>query len=258
LKGFAGKVAIVTGASTGIGAETARLLAAQGAKLVCASRSPDTLEQLVSEIEAEGGEAIAVPTDVAVEADVIRMVEAATSAFGRLDYAVNNAGYSPPGSIVDMTMEEFDKTSETNFRGVFQCMKYEIPEMLKVGGGAIVNVASGSAHRGTPGLAAYGASKHAILGLSKSAALEYAPQQVRVNVVSPGAVRTVMFNKYMDTPERLQHVAAVTPLGRIGEPADVAHAIIFLLSDESAWTTGAVLNVDGGMTAGFAARKVDG
>lgn len=253
---FSGKVAIVTGASTGIGAATAKMLSNRGASVICASRTLATLNELVSEINRLGGAATAIKADVGIETDVQQMVDAAIDIYGRLDYAVNNAGYSPPVRIVDMTMEEFDKTSETNFRGAFQCLKYQIPRMIESGGGSVVNIASASAHRGTPGLAAYGATKHALLGLTKSAALEYAVQNVRVNLVSPGAIFSDMFNRWVDTPELLDQVVSTIAMGRVGEPDEVANAITFLLSDKAAYITGAVLNVDGGLSAGFAARKV--
>ena len=190
--GFDGKVVIVTGASTGIGEATAKLLAQRGARVVCAARSANTLNKTVDEIKSAGGQAIAVQADIAKENDIKRMVAKAVETYGRLDLAFNNAGYSPHAKIVNMEADDFDQTSNINFRGVFLSMKHEIPEMLKVGGGAIVNTASGAGHRGTPGISAYGATKWAVVGLSKSAALEYAEQNIRVNVMSPGPVWSVI------------------------------------------------------------------
>jgi NAD(P)-dependent dehydrogenase (short-subunit alcohol dehydrogenase family) len=235
-----GKVAIITGASRGIGAAAARSFAADGARVVLAARSREALQALAGEL----GDAIAVETDVADEQSVRGLVETAVKKFGRLDVAFNNAadhhGLTP---LADISLEDFDHTIAVSLRGVFLCMKYEIPAMLAAGGGAIVNMSStAGVAAGNAGLSSYVAAKHGVIGLTKAAALDYAEKGIRVNALMPGPILT--------RPEmEAANVGQWIPMKRIGRPEEVAAAAAWLCSDESAFITGTSLAIDGGKLA---------
>lgn len=241
-----GKVAVVTGASSGIGAATARSLAAQGAAVVLAARRADKLEELAAEITASGGLAVAQPTDTTSAADVARMVDRAVAEFGHLDWAVNNAGASGRGALLDISMDFFDHVLDVNLRGVLLAMRAEIPAMLDNGAGAIVNVASVGGLVGVPGLAAYTASKHAVIGLTKSAGLEFATRNIRINAIAPGGTATEMFQS--GTQQQRDFLAALAPMKRVSDPAEIAAGIVYLLADAT-FSTGITLSADGGQSA---------
>jgi NAD(P)-dependent dehydrogenase (short-subunit alcohol dehydrogenase family) len=248
---FADKVAIVTGASRGIGATAAIGLARLGAKVVCAARDADQLDELVTTITAAGGAAIPVVTDVRDEASVAHMVERAVQEYGQLDLAFNNAGMSLLGEIIDADVDDFDTTMNTNLRGTFLCLKHELRAMIAgERRGAIVNCASSTGHYGRPGGAIYAASKWGVIGLSKSAALEYCDRGIRVNVVSPGLTLTPGATTEYSSDQLEGRAQQAIPIGRLSRPEDQAGAAIWLLSDAAAYMTGAVLNVDGGLTTG--------
>jgi NAD(P)-dependent dehydrogenase (short-subunit alcohol dehydrogenase family) len=242
---LAGKVAIITGASRGIGAAAARAFAAAGAAVVLAARDESALTLVAEEITAGGGRALVVPTDVGDPGAVERLVGKTTEAFGRLDGAFNNAGAGHmPKPLADVAVDDFDSVVRTHLRGVFLCMKYEIPAMLASGGGAIVNMSSGAGLRGVRGIGAYVASKHGIIGLTKSAALDYATQGIRVNAVAPGPIASKRLTRLSD--EQLSPVARAVPMQRVGRPEEVAAAAIWLCSDQASFITGATIPIDGG------------
>jgi NAD(P)-dependent dehydrogenase (short-subunit alcohol dehydrogenase family) len=246
---LAGKVAVITGASRGIGAAAARSFAAAGAAVVLAARDAQSLAALAHEITEAGGRALAVPTDVTDPAAVEHLVGQATAAFGRLDVAFNNAGEGhQPTPLADLSIEAFDLAVRVNPRGVFLAMKYEIPAMLAGGGGAIVNMSSTAGLNGVRGLSGYVAAKHAVIGLTRSAALEYAPRQIRVNAVAPGPIETERIARLSDDA-RAPIIHAV-PLGRIGRAEEVAALTVWLCSDQAAFLTGATIPIDGGRLAG--------
>jgi NAD(P)-dependent dehydrogenase (short-subunit alcohol dehydrogenase family) len=243
-----GKVAIVTGASRGIGAATAQVLAEAGAAVVLAARDERGIETVAGRIIASGGDAYAVATDVADERSVERLIERTLAAAGRIDVAFNNAGDGHlPAPLAEIPVDEFDRTIAVNLRGVFLSMKYEIEAMLAGGGGAIVNMSSTAGLRGVKGIASYSAAKHAILGLTKSAALDYAAQNIRVNAVAPGPILTHRLEQ-LDEEKRRQ-VGSYLPIGRIGEPEEVGHTVAWLLSDRASFITGVTVPVDGGKLA---------
>jgi NAD(P)-dependent dehydrogenase (short-subunit alcohol dehydrogenase family) len=252
-----GKVAIVTGASRGIGAATARVLAAAGASVALAARDAEGLERLADEIAAAGGRALAVRTDIGEPAAVEELVGRTVDEFGALDIAFNNAagGGHPPTPLTDVAVEDFDSALAINLRGTFLCMKYEIAAMLDSGGGAIVNMASTAGLEAVGGLAAYVSSKHGIVGLTKVAALEYAARGVRVNVVAPGPIRTEQLVRAGEAAQ--QGAAQAVPMRRVGEPDEVASTVAWLCGDGASFITGAVVPIDGGKMAGMApfARK---
>jgi NAD(P)-dependent dehydrogenase (short-subunit alcohol dehydrogenase family) len=251
------KVAIVTGASRGIGAATARALAAAGASVALAARDVDALDRLADEIAAAGGRALAVRTDVAEPAAVEELVARTVAEFGGLDIAFNNAagGGHPPTPLTDVAVEDFDSALAINLRGTFLCMKYEIPAMLDGGGGAIVNMSSTAGLEAVGGLAAYVSSKHGIVGLTKVAALEYAARGIRVNVVAPGPILTEQLVRAGEAAQ--QGAAQAVPMRRVGKPDEVASTVAWLSSDAASFITGAVIRIDGGKMAGMApfARK---
>ena len=240
-----GKVLLVTGAGAGLGRVAARLYAGQGARVAVAARSRETLDTLVAEIAAAGGTAFAVCADVTDEAQVAAMVAAVVDRFGRLDCALNNAGGIPLEALTaDSATDEWHRIIALNLTGTYFCLKHEIGAMLATGGGSIVNVASGAAHKGVPGMAAYSASKHGVIGLTRTAAAEYAGAGVRVNAVNPGIINTEAYARHgIDYNALLP-----TPMGRIAEPEEVAHAAAWFLSDQAPYVTGQSLDIDGGRT----------
>ena len=246
---FEGRVALVAGASRGIGAATAEAFAAAGAAVVLGARDMAALESVVKRIEANGGQALAVRSDVADADSARELADAAVTTFGRLDAAFNNATAGPlPAPLADIDPAEFDLGIATNVRGTFLGMKFQIPAMLASGGGAIVNMASIAALNATANLAAYVAGKAGIIGLTKVAALDYADQGIRVNVVAPGTILTHHLEAAGAEAQRLAALAA--PMRRIGSAAEVARVVLWLSSPESSYVTGTVIPVDGGQSAG--------
>jgi NAD(P)-dependent dehydrogenase (short-subunit alcohol dehydrogenase family) len=246
---FEGRVALVVGASRGIGAATAAAFAAAGAAVVLGARDTGALESVASGIRDRGGRALAVQTDVRDAGSMRRAVDRAVSAYGRLDAAFNNASAGPlPAPLAEIDPGEFDLGIATNVRGTFLGMKFQIPVMLASGGGAIVNMASIAGLNGTANLAAYVAGKAGIIGLTKVAALDYADQGIRVNVVAPGPILT--YHLEAAGPQAQQGAAMSTPMRRVGTPAEVAQAVLWLCSDRSSFLTGTVIPVDGGQAAG--------
>jgi NAD(P)-dependent dehydrogenase (short-subunit alcohol dehydrogenase family) len=246
------QVAIITGASRGIGAATARHLAQEGASVVLAARDESALKQVAEGITAVGGKALVVPTDVTDPASVEALVKQTVEHFGRLDIGFNNAagGGNRPTPLADISVENFDSAIQVNLRGIFLAMKYQIPAMLANGGGAIVNMASTAGLQGVLGIAGYVASKHGIIGLTKTAALDYAQQNIRVNVVAPGPILT---ERLQGLPEAArQPVIQAVPIRRIGLPEEVASVVAWLCSAEAAFITGSVIPIDGGRLAGYA------
>lgn len=246
---FAGKVAFVTGGNSGIGRETSIAFAREGAKVVVAARRSDEGNQTVELIRAAGGEALFVATDVTHAESVKAAVRACIEKFGRLDVAFNNAGITGSVSdlIVDYDEETFDRTVGVNLKGTWLCMKYEIPEMLRSGGGSIVNCSSTAGLRGGARASGYYASKHAIVGLTKSVALEYAAQDVRVNAICPGMVGTEMVvREFSRAPDKFALLKSKIPMARIGTVEEIAAAVLWLCADESSYVTGAALSADGG------------
>src|SRR5882724_2157076 len=241
-----GKVGIVTGGGTGIGKATALAMAKSGAALAIGNRDATKGEAVVQLIKSAGGRAVFQKTDVSNPADARSLVERAVKEFGRLDLAFNNAGMD--GQQVALHEQDVDKVGalfDVNIKGVFYCMKYEIEQMLKTGGGAIVNTSSIFGLNGYPGWSLYVASKHAVTGMTKAAALDYAKKNIRVNAVGPGPVETPLLAK--GTGGDPHSYAAFVPMGRIGQPDEIADAVVWLLSDEARYVTGHTLPVDGGV-----------
>lgn len=249
-KSFEQKVVLVTGGAFGIGRATAIAFAKQGAKVVIA----DWIEEktALQQIKEDGGTAIFVKCDVSKSGDVAELTNQIIKTFGRLDYAVNNAGIEGTNAVThECTEENFDKTIGVNLKGVWLCMQREIPLMLKQGKGAIVNVASVAGLIGFPGLPAYVASKHAVIGLTKTAALENAKQNIRINAVCPGAIKTAMIDRITGKDKTVEkQFEDLEPVGRMGRPEEVADAIIWLCSDAASFVTGNAMTVDGGWVAG--------
>ncbi|MFL5762185.1 MAG: SDR family oxidoreductase [Thermomicrobiales bacterium] len=246
-----GKVAIVTGAAAGIGRATAMAFAKEGAKVVVADVTAPGGEETVNCIRRGGGDAIFVQTNVAIESEVASLIKATIDAYGRLDYAFNNAGIE--GAIApaaEYPVEMWDRVLGVNVTGAWLCMKAEIPEMLKHGGGAIVNCSSVAGLVGSKGLAAYVASKHGLAGLTKVTALDYAQSGLRVNAVCPGVIDTAMIDRVTGGDAAAEKgFVAMEPVGRMGTPDEVAATVIWLCSDASSFVTGQALAVDGGFVA---------
>ncbi len=249
---LAGRVALVTGGGSGIGRESCFAFARAGAKVVVADVDEAGGEQTVRRIEDTGGTAAFVRCDVSRAQDVEALIERTVALYGRLDCAHNNAGIEGPVTLpVEYGEDEFDRVIAVNLKGVFLCLKYEIPRMIAQGGGAIVNTASVAGLTGSPVLSGYVASKHGVVGLTKSAALAYAKQGIRVNAVCPGVIDTPMVARALGSgdPQRRRQLDGAHPLDRMGRPEEIAAAVVWLCSDAASFVTGHALPVDGGMTA---------
>ena len=247
---FTGKVAFVTGGASGIGRAAALAFAREGASVVVADVSEQGNQETARMIEAQGGRALAVRCDVTRAEDVKAALDRTVEAFGRLDYAFNNAGIEPrkPAPTADYDEEEWNRILDIDLRGVFLCMKYEIPLILKQGG-AIVNTSSGAGIIGIKGSPAYTAAKHGVIGLTRAAALDYAAQNVRINAVCPGYIETPMMTRFTGgTAEGRAKVVSEEPIGRMGRAEEIANAVLWLCSDASSFTVGHALVVDGGQT----------
>jgi len=249
LKDFQGKVVVVTGAGSGIGRAGARLFAERGASVVVSDLNESTAKATTEEILQAGGRAVAIAADISKEDAVAAMIETALSQFGRLDAAFNNAGH--PGAcndVVGCTDAEYDQVMTCNVRGTWYCMKHEIPAMLRSGGGAIVNVSSGAGIFGIPVMAAYVASKHAVVGLTKSAALDFGAQNIRVNALCPGMTATPQLSHVLDV-QGVDNAVMLegVPMGRFGTPEEQAAAAVWLCSDGASYLNGVALPVDGGL-----------
>jgi NAD(P)-dependent dehydrogenase (short-subunit alcohol dehydrogenase family) len=247
---FAGRVALVTGAAAGIGRATAQAFASEGLKVIVADVDTVGGETTVELIRNAGGDATCVRCDVSHESEVKLLMERTLAAYGRLDYAFNNAGVDfEKGKLADGSEEEFDAIMAVNVKGVWLCMKHEIPLMLAQGGGVIVNAASAAGVVAAPTMSIYTASKHAVIGLTKAAAVEYARKKVRVNAVCPAVIATDMTRRAFEAnPKKAEVATAAHPVGRIGKVEEVASAVLYLCCDGAGFTTGHSLLVDGGAT----------
>lgn len=248
---FENKVVIVTGGSFGIGRATAVAFAQRGARVVIADWVEDENQESMIAIKQAGAEGIFVKCDVSKSADVQLLLEKCISTYGRLDYAFNNAGIEGVQGIThECTEENWDKTINVNLKGIWLCMKFEITQMLKNGGGVIVNCASVAGLNGFAGLPAYVSTKHGVVGLTKTAALEYAQKGIRVNAVCPGVIHTAMIDRLTGMEKEVEkQFVGLEPLGRMGSPEEVAEAVVWLCSDASSFVTGISLPVDGGFIA---------
>jgi NAD(P)-dependent dehydrogenase (short-subunit alcohol dehydrogenase family) len=247
---MATQVVLITGALTGIGRATALAFATEGARLVVSGRRDDEGQKLVAELRELGAQAEFVRSDVRHEDDLRNLIDKTVARFGRLDAAVNCAGTEgTPGPVTEQSAETYAATFDTNVLGTLLSMKHELRVMLAQGRGSIINVSSTYGHTGAAGASIYSASKHAVEGLTKSAALEAASSGVRVNMVAPGPIETGMLNRFTGTDERKASLAATVPLKRIGRPEEIADTIVFLASDKASFITGASYLVDGGKTA---------
>ncbi len=245
-----GKVALITGGGSGIGRAAAVLFSNEGATVIVANRKAENGHETVRMIKEAGGEATYIQTDVSKKKDIETLLSAIVQKYGRLDCAFNNGGIDgKPAPIVDCEEEDWDEIININMKGTFLLMKYEIRQMLKQGHGSIVNMSSICGVVARPNRCAYTASRHGIVGLTKTAALEYSSRGIRINAVSPGSIRTdIFYRSTKGNPEKEKMYAQVHPIGRIGEPEEVAHAALWLCSDASSFVAGHSLFVDGGFT----------
>ncbi len=246
-----GKVALITGAGSGIGRASALAFAREGAKVAVADIVVEGGEETVRMVKEAGGEAFFIKVDVSNAAEVEAMVNTVVDTYGRIDCAYNNAGIEGRLASTDEYPEDvFDKVIDINLTGVWLCMKYELPHMLKQGSGAIVNTASGAGLIGVAGMSAYVASKHGVVGLTKTAALEYAKSGIRVNSVCPGLIQTPMVERITaDQPQLGEALVAAEPVGRTGKPEEIAESVVWLSSDAASFVTGHAMSVDGGFVA---------
>jgi NAD(P)-dependent dehydrogenase (short-subunit alcohol dehydrogenase family) len=248
---FENKVALVTGAASGMGLATAKAFAEAGAAITLADVNGDGARSAAEDLVAAGHRAIGIRCDVADEVDVAAMVKQTVSTFGRLDAAFNNAGVqAPPTDMADEAAEEFDRVNSINLRGVWACMKHELRHMREQGSGAIVNCSSLGGLVGLPSRAAYHASKHGVIGLTKSAALEYAPRGIRINAVCPGIIETPMVaSMLVSQQEAMKEMMKEVPIGRLGQAEEIAAAVLWLCGPGASFVIGHALPVDGGYTA---------
>lgn len=242
---FTNKVVLITGAASGIGRAAALAFAAEGARLAILDRSAGALEGVQASVKNAGGEVLAVACDVSLPDQVEGAIKQVIDRFGRLDIAFNNAGVENKADPVhEIDLAEWDRILGINLRGTFVCMKYELAQMVKQGAGVVVNTSSGAGIRGVAGGAAYAASKHAIIGLTRSAALDYAKQNIRVNAVLPGNIETPMMDRF--TGGDIQKAIDLEPVGRLGKPEEIAEAVLWMASDLGGFITGAATVIDGG------------
>ena len=246
---YEGKVVLVTGASSGIGRATAKAFAEQGARIVIGDIDEEAAET-VEQIRQAGGTANFVRTDVADSLSVQNFVKSALDSYARIDAAFNNAGILPPtAELAQMSEADFDRVIAVDLRGVFLCLKYQIRAMLEGGGGAIVNTTSVAGVIADPGMSPYVAAKHGVIGLTRSAALDYATRGIRVNALAPGLIRTPMTDRWLADPEMTKALMANSPMGRAAEPEEMAGVVLFLCSPAASFVSGAVYLADGAMTA---------
>lgn len=243
-----GKVAIITGAGSGIGRGTANLFAREGARVVVAEINPETGQRTVDEIRAAGGSALLVPTDVHEEADCQRMVVEAVREYGRLDILMNNAYYNKRGTVVELERDEWDRSLNVMVRAIYLGCKYAVPEMIKAGGGSIINIASVHGLLAAADGAAYEASKSAVINLSRQIAVDFGPQGVRCNAICPGLIINERSAARFADPAVMAKAAAVYPVRHVGQPIDIAYGAVYLAADESRFVTGTALVIDGGLT----------
>jgi NAD(P)-dependent dehydrogenase (short-subunit alcohol dehydrogenase family) len=251
---LANKVAIITGGGSGMGRVASLLFAKEGAKVVVAELDPKTGEQTASDVRAAGGDALFVPVNVADEQQVQQMVKATVEHYGAVHVLYNNAGIMPgdDGAVTDITEQTWDKVLDVNLKSAFFCCKYAIPEMIKAGGGSIINIASFVALLGcTVPQDAYTASKGGMISLTKSLAVEYAKKGIRANAICPGPIETPLLRTLWTSEDARNLRLNRIPLGRFGAPEDIVYLALYLASDESSWTTGAVMVVDGGVTSNY-------
>lgn len=246
---FRDKVVLITGAATGIGRAVALAFAGRGAQVAIGDWNEEQGRATAAALEAAGAHALFVKTDVSKAADVEALVGKAVEAFGRLDVAFNNAGIArPPVLHHEMSEADFDQVLAVDLKGVFLCMKYELQHMVKAGKGAIINTASVAGMVPEPGLCHYVAAKHGVIGLTKTAGLDYAPRGVRVNAVAPGWVQTAMTEAFKDNPAFWDHLTQGAPIGRPAQPEEIVGVVLYLASDAASYTTGQTFVVDGGQT----------
>jgi NAD(P)-dependent dehydrogenase (short-subunit alcohol dehydrogenase family) len=242
---FTDKVAFVTGAASGIGRATAVAFAEEGARVAILDRTEDALKDTAAAVKAAGGDVITIECDISVPDQVEAAVARTVEAFGRLDFAFNNAGVENKAlPVAEIPLDEWDRILDINLRGTFVCMKHEIAQMVRQGGGVVVNTSSGAGIRGVAGGASYAASKHAIIGMTRSAALDYAKQNIRVNAILPGNIATPMMDRF--TGGDIQKAIDLEPIGRLGKPEEIAEAVLWMSSDLGGFVTGSAVVVDGG------------